>query len=135
MAEETVLYAAVYHDVNDALADLEVFEQLHEDKMIGKYDAAVIDKENGKARIVKRTDHPHIRVIPELLGSGNLPSNELKQQAEKLSPGDAELIVVGEKTLEKGFDRAITRTSSVIKRDFSTAIDKLSHELRQGLDS
>jgi hypothetical protein len=63
MAEETVLYAAVYHDVHDALADLDAFEQVHEESMIGKYNATVIAHESGKARIIKRADHPHIRVI------------------------------------------------------------------------
>ena len=51
-----------------ALADLEAIEQLHKDEMIGQYDAAVIDKENGKPHVVKRMDRPHIRVIPS--GSG-----------------------------------------------------------------
>ena len=133
MAEETVLYAAVYGDVNAALADLEAFEDLHKADMVGNYDAAVIEKEDGKPHIVKRVDHPRIRVIPELLGSGNLPSNELKDAADQLSEDQAGLVVVGEPTLEKGFDTAITRAASVVKRDFNTATDRLSAELSEGL--
>lgn len=112
MADETVLDAAHYDDVNTALAGLDAFEQLHDEQMIGKYDAAVIENEGGKAQIVKRADHPRVRVIPELLGSGNLPSNDLKRAAKKLPAGKAELIVVGEKTLEKGFDGAVTRAAA-----------------------
>lgn len=128
-------YAAHYDDVNTALADLDAVEQLHDEQMIGKSDAAVIENEGRKAQIVKRADHPRMRVIPELLGSGNLPSNDLKRIAEKLPAGKAELIVVGETTLEKGFDGAVTSASSVVKRDFSAAIDKLSEEMKAGLKS
>ena len=46
-AENAVLYAAVYPDVEGALSDLGVFQQLQKDEMLGKYDAAVIDKEEG----------------------------------------------------------------------------------------
>jgi hypothetical protein len=41
------LHAAVYNDVDAALADLGAFEQSHKTEMIGKYDAAVVDKEDG----------------------------------------------------------------------------------------
>jgi len=35
------------------------------EEMIGQYNAAVIDKRDGKPHVVKRMDRPHIRVIPE----------------------------------------------------------------------
>jgi len=41
---ENVLYTAVYGNVNDALNDLQAIEQLHKEELIGKFDAAVIDK-------------------------------------------------------------------------------------------
>ena len=69
-----VVYAAAYETVEAALADLDDIEQLHKDEMIGQYDAAVIDKENGKPHVVKRMDRPHIRVIPEWFGDGTLPA-------------------------------------------------------------
>jgi hypothetical protein len=56
--EPMVVYAAAYETVEAALADLDVIEQLHKDEMIGQYDAAVIDKENGKPHIVKRGGSP-----------------------------------------------------------------------------
>jgi hypothetical protein len=37
-----------YGSVDAALADLDAVEQLHREEMIGKYDAAVIDQEDGK---------------------------------------------------------------------------------------
>ena len=61
MADNSVLYTAIYTDLEDAKFDLEALQQLHKDQMIGKFDAAIIDKEEGKPRIVKRVDHRSAR--------------------------------------------------------------------------
>src|SRR5579862_9939269 len=124
-----VLYAAVYNEVEGALSDLEAFQRLHKDEMLGKYDAAVIDNEDGKPHIVKRADSPAIRVIPEWVGSGTLRRKELHDAAQALAPGQAELIVVGDPTLEQGFERAVTRSAKTAKRDLNAAIDELEAEL------
>jgi len=79
-----VVYAAAYETVEAALADLDDIEQLHKDETIGQYDAAVIDKENGKPHVVKRMDRPHIRVIPEWFGGGTRPRKELHEAAAQL---------------------------------------------------
>jgi hypothetical protein len=126
----SVAYVAVYDDVNSALADLDAFGQLHDDDMIGKYDAAVIDQENGKPHIVKRVDRPSINVLAEIVGKGALPSNELKDAAKSISAGDAALIVVGDPTLEKGFDKAVTRAAKVAKQSFGVDADQLAQDLR-----
>ena len=84
--------------------------------MIGQYDAAVIDKENGKLHVVKRMDRPHIRVIPEWFGGGTLPRRELHEAAEQLTASQAGLIVVGEPTIEKGLDKALAQAARVVKR-------------------
>ena len=62
MAEQeyVVIYAATYPDVAAAQAALDTIEHLGKE-VAGTYDAAVVDKENGKAHVVKRMDHPHIR--------------------------------------------------------------------------
>src|SRR5271166_800655 len=130
---ELALYTAVYDNVTDALADLDALEKLHEEEMIGKYDAAVIDQENGKPHIVKRMDRPRIRVIPEKLGGGTLPRKELKAAAEELSSTQAGLIVVGEPTIEKGFDKAITSASKVVKRSVDATTDEIASELQEAL--
>ena len=97
MAEKkpVVLYAASYDSVSAALTDLDAIEQLHKDEMIGSYDAAVIDQENGKPHIVKRMDRPRIHVIPEAFGGGTLPRKELKEAAGELTASQAGLIAVG----------------------------------------
>jgi hypothetical protein len=130
---ENVLYTAVYGDVNDALDDLRAIEQLHEDEMIGKFDAAVIDKEDGKPHIVKRVDRPWYRVIPEEFGGGALPRKELKDAASELTSDLAGLIVVGEPTVEKGFDKAITHSAKIVKRSLDATNDELASELQEAL--
>ena len=134
-SDNAVLYAAVYEDVESAQSDLEAFQQLHHDQMLGKYDAAVIDKEEGKPHIVKRADSPAIRVIPEWLGGGTLRRRELHELAQALDENEAELILVGDPTLEKGFDKAVSRASKTAKRDLDAGIDELEKELTEARTS
>jgi hypothetical protein len=135
MADNLVLYTAVYDDLSDALDDLNSLEQMHEDAVVGKYDAAVIDRENGKPHIVKRMDRPRIRVIPEEFGSGTLPRKELKEAASELTSDEAGLIVAGEPTLEKAFDKAVTNADKVIKRSLNATTDEIADELQEALAS
>ena len=134
MADDNMLlYTAVYDDVNDALADLDALDQLHKDEVVGKFDAAVIDKENGKPHIVKRMDRPHVRVIPEMFGGGALPRKELKEAAQDLTSNQAGLIVIGEPTIEKALDKALTKAAKVVKRTVEATTDEITSELQEAL--
>ena len=137
MAEkkQLVVYAAAYETVEAALADLDAIEQAHKDEIIGQYDAAVIDKENGKPHVVKRMDRPHIRVIPEWFGGGTLPRKELHEAAEQLTASQAGLIAVGEPTVEKGLDEALTRAAKVVQRTVEATTDEITSELQEALRS
>ena len=136
MAESNMaLYTAVYESVSPALEDLGAIEELHEDSMIGKYDAAVIDQEEGKPHIVKRMDRPHIRVIPEMFGGGTLPRKELKEAAQELTSNEAGLVVIGEPTIDKAFDRAVTHAAKVVKRSLDATSDEIASELKEALKS
>jgi uncharacterized membrane protein HdeD (DUF308 family) len=128
-----VVYAAAYDNIPAAMISLEAVQQLHRDQVIGPYDAAVIDKDNGKARIIKRMDRPRIRAIPESLGSGTLPRKELKEAAEGLTDSEAGLVVVGEPTIEKALDAAITNATKVVKRTVDATTDEIASELREAL--
>ena len=101
--------------------------------MIGQYDAAVIDKEDGKPHVVKRMDRPHVRVIPEWSG-GTLPRKELHEAAEQLG-AQAGLIAVGEPTIEKGLDKALTGAVRVVKRAVDATTDEITSELQEALKS
>jgi hypothetical protein len=128
-----VVYAAAYESVDAALADLDAIEQLHKDEMIGQYDAAVIDKENGKPHVAKRIDRPHMRVIPEWFGGGTLPRKELHEAAEQLTANQAGLIAVGEPTIQKGVDQALTKSAKVVKRTVEATTDQITSELQEAL--
>lgn len=129
MADNSVLYAAVYDEADAALADLDAFERLHNAEIIGKLDAAVINHADGRPHIVRRIDHPFVRVIPEWLGAGTLPRHDLHDVARSLKEPEAALIVVGDPTLDKAFEQAVTRASRTVKRDLNVAIDELSRQL------
>ena len=53
------LYAGEYESVEDAKADLEVLKGLHQEHLVGTYDAAVLTKnEEGKVEIVDKIEKP-----------------------------------------------------------------------------
>jgi hypothetical protein len=130
-----VLYTASYDSVSAAMTDLDAVEQLHKDAMIGRYDAAVIDKENGKPHIVKRMDRPGVRVIPEWFGGGTLPRKELHEAAQELTAGQAGLIAVGEPTIEAAVDKALAGAARVVKRTVDATTDEIASELQEALKS
>ena len=128
---ELAVYTAVYGSVDDAKADLEAIEQLHRDDLIGTFDAAVVDQKNGKPHIVKRLDRPVVRIIPEELGFGPLTRKELHEAAAELAASQAGLIVIGEPTLEQGFDKAVTRAAKVTKKTVDATADEIAKEMQE----
>jgi hypothetical protein len=132
MAEQeyVVVYAVTYPNVAAARAVLDTIEHLHKE-MAGTYDAAVVDKVNGKAHVVKRIDHPHVRVIPEWFGGGALTRKELDEAAEELLADEAGLIVVGEATIEPALDKALAGTAKVFKREIKATVDQITMELQE----
>ena len=132
-SNQMLLYAASYDSAQAALAALGDIEQLHKDKMIGKYDAAVIDKQDGKPHIVKRMDRPGVRVIPEWFGGGTLPRKDLREAAEELTATQAGLIAVGEPTIEKALDQALTGAAKVVKHNVDATTDEITSELQEAL--
>jgi len=128
-----VVYAAAYESVSDAMTDLDAVEQLHKDKVIGSFDAAVIDKEDGKPHVAKRLDRPWVHVIPEWFGGGPLPRKELHEVAEQLTAGQAGLIAIGEPTIEKALDQALSGAAKVIKRNVDATTDEITSELQEAL--
>ena len=137
MAEQeyVVVYAAAYPTVAAARAVLDTIQHLHKDEVIGTYDAAVIDKENGKPHVVKRMDRPHTRIIPEWFGGGALTRKELNEAAEELLADEAGLIVVGEASIEPALDKAFTGTAKVVKREMAATIDQITSELQEAFKS
>jgi hypothetical protein len=133
--KEVALYVAVYDSVDAALADLDDIEHLHKDDFIGKYDAAVVDQEKNKPHIVKRMDRPRARIIPEALGFGPLSRKELHEAAAELAASQAGLIVVGEPTIEQGYDKSVTRAAKTLKRTVEATTDEIAKEMKEAVES
>ena len=132
-----IVYAAAYETVEAALADMNNIESMHEDELVGRYDAAVIDRANyhHKPRIVHRVASSYFRVIPELFGGGALPRKELYEAAEHLKGDQAGLIVVGEPTIERGLDKALTKATKIVKRTVEATTDEITRELQEALQA
>jgi hypothetical protein len=128
-----VVYAAAYGSVSAAQADLAAIEALHKDKVIGSFDAAVIDQQDGKPRVARRMDRPGVRVIPEWFGGGTLPRRELHELAGQLTASQAGLIAVGEPTIDKALDKALTNADKVVKRTVDATADEIASELQEAL--
>ena len=128
-----LVYAAIYDSVSDAETALDAIEQLHKDKVIGSFDAAVIDKKDGKPHVAKRMDRPYFRIIPEWFGGGTLPRKELHEAAQELTASEAGLIAVGEPTIEKALDQALTNADKVVKRTIDATTDEITSELQEAL--
>ena len=128
-----LVYAATYDSVSDAETALDAIEQLHKDKVIGSFDAAVIDKKDGKPHVAKRMDRPYFRIIPEWFGGGTLPRKELHEAAQELTASEAGLIAVGEPTIEKAVDQALTNADKVVKRTVDATTDEITSELQEAL--
>jgi hypothetical protein len=132
---QLVLYAAAFGSVADARGALDSIDQLHREKAIGKYDAAVIDQESGKPHIVKRVDRPEYRVIPEWFGGGALPRKELREAATQLTANNAGLLVVGEPTIQRAVEKTLTSASNVVKHEVDATVDEITSELQEALKS
>jgi hypothetical protein len=128
--EYVVVYAVTYPTVAAARAVLDTIEHLG-GEVAGPYDAAVVDKENGKAHVIKRMDHPRARIIPEWFGGGALTRKELSDAAEELLADEAGLIVVGEATIEPALDKALAGTAKVFKREVAATVDQITSELQE----
>ena len=142
------LYAGEYDDVDDAKADLKELKELHSEHLVGTYDAAVVTKnENGKVKIVDKTEKPTqhggwaglavgaaIGVIfpPSILVSGlvgagagalighlrgGMSDSDLKEIGEMLDESEAALIVVGEATVERAVEEQTKRAKKELKKE------------------
>ena len=129
--EYVVLYAAAYPTVAAAQAVLDTIEHLHHGEVVGRYDAAVVDKQDGQPHVVARMDRPRVRVVPEWFGGGVLTRKELTEAAEELVASQAGLIVIGEATIEPALDKVFTGTAKVLKREMAATIDQITSELQE----
>ena len=141
MAKEdsTFLLAGAYASVEDAQADYEVVKELHAEKVIGGFDAAVITKDD-KGKVHVNKDETATRkgawggagvgalvgliFPPALIGSAavgaavgafgghlskGLSRSDMKDLGDLLEAGEAGLVVIGDWRLEERIDELLSR--------------------------
>jgi uncharacterized membrane protein len=162
MSDETVfLFIATYSDPAGAEEDYEAIKELHKEKMIGTYDAAVITKgENGKVHIHKRekpTQHgawggvavgavlgllfpPGLIVgaaAGGLIGGAighfwkGMSRKDVLELGEVIDDGEAALIVVGESKLEAYIEKTIKKADKQISRQIEMDRKEFDREIRE----
>ena len=76
-----------------------------------------------------------LAIILILFGAGKLPRKELKEAAAELTADQAGLIAVGESTIEKAVDQALTGAAKVVKQTVDATTDEIASELAEALKS
>jgi uncharacterized membrane protein len=160
MADRPVfLYAAIYDNHTDAEADYVGVAELHAAGAVGTYDAAVIEKEDGKVHVHK-TEKPTqhgawtgiavgavagILFPPSIVGSAlvggaaggvighlhkGLSRGDLKDLGEALDDGEAALIVIGESKIEEQIEKATKRARKVLEKQVDADAEEFKRELQ-----
>jgi uncharacterized membrane protein len=161
MADKPVfLYAAIYDEIADAEADYEAVFELHAAGVIGTFDSAVIEKEEGKVHVHK-TEKPTqhgawtgiavgavagILFPPSIIGSAlvggtaggvighlwrGMSRSDLKDLGESLDEGAAALIVVGESKIGEQLEKVAKRAQKVVEKEIDAEASELRHELEE----
>jgi uncharacterized membrane protein len=161
MADRPVfVYAAVYDDVDDANLDYEAVFDLHAAGAIGTFDAAVVEKEEGKVSVHK-TEKPTqhgawtgiavgalagILFPPSIIGTAivggaaggvighlwrGMSRGDLKDLGEFLDEGDAALIVIGESKIEEQIEKATKHARKLLEKELDADAKELERELAE----
>lgn len=154
------LYLASYPTEEDARADYEALKDLHALGAVGTYDAALVIKDdNGKVHVHKHekpTQHgawagaaagavvgllfPVTILGAAVVGaaggglighvSRGMSRSDVKELGDLLDEGQAGLVVVGESTLEKQIDKALSRAAKRLDRQLAADAKELEREER-----
>jgi uncharacterized membrane protein len=153
------VYAATYTSPDEAWADYDVLLDLHADKLVGTYDAAVISKDaDGKVHVRKHekpTQHGAwggiavgaligVVAAPAILGAAavggvvgglgghfrkGIHRGDAKELGELLADGEAALIVIGESRVEEQLDKALKRAVKSVEKEVDADSKEFKREL------
>jgi uncharacterized membrane protein len=159
-SEGLIVYAAEYASTADAKDDFRAIQELHKEKFIGEYEAAVFAKDDGQVRILDTVASergwgakvgaisgaiigilfpPSIPVGAAVgAGLGALVGNmqraikteDVEAMGGMLGEGDAGIVVVAEPTFDEAARRLMKRAAKVVKQD----IDMQAEELKRAVD-
>jgi uncharacterized membrane protein len=163
-AEGMIMFAAQYADLDDARADFEVIKQLHKERLIGRYDAALFTKsDKGKVKIVDTDESFRARgatagalggavlglIFPPtllLIGggaalgaglghlAGGMPRGDIKELGEMLDEGEAGIILIGEVTVAKFEDRLMKKAVKIAKKQVDINAAQVKKDIDEAAD-
>ena len=155
------IYAATYADHAGAEADYEGLIALHEVKLVGTYDVALVTKDaDGKVHVEKHekpTQHgawggiavgaavgvlAAPAVIPAALVGGvigglgghfkkGIKRSDAKELGDLLEEGQATLFVIGESRLEEQLDKILTKAEKSIEKEIEVDSKDFKKELER----
>jgi uncharacterized membrane protein len=160
-ANNVFLFIGTYSNVEDAQQDYKAVKELHHRKVIGTYDAAVVEKDaEGKVHVHKRekpTEHgawtgivvgavigllSPLSVIGSAIVGGvaggiaghlwrGMSRKDMKELGETLDEGQAALIVIGRSELEKQIEKATARAQKRIEKQLKVDAKEFEKELEK----
>ena len=160
MSERPIfVYAATYDSTDEAWNDYDILRELHANKLVGTYDAAVVNKDvGGKVHVHKHekpTQHGAwggvavgalvgVLFPPSLVGAAavggvagglgghlkkGISRGDAKELGEMLEEGEAALVVIGESRVEEQLDKALTHAKKTIEKEVDADSKEFNREL------
>jgi uncharacterized membrane protein len=163
-ADGMIMFAAQYADLEPAKEDFQVIKELHHEKLIGKYDAALFTKtEKGKVKIIDTDESYRARgatygalggavlglIFPPtllLIGGGaalgaalghlstGMPRGDIKEIGDMLDEGEAGIILIGETTVGEFEDRLMKKAAKVAKKQVDADAEAMKKEIDEAVD-
>jgi uncharacterized membrane protein len=154
-------YAATYDNSEDANADLDAFLEIASTGVVGRYDTALLTKDDdGKVHIKKQGTpaksgtwrgalagvlisllFPPSILAGGLLGGaagalagnlwGGLSRGDLKDLGELMDEGESSLVIVGESKLDEYIEKALKRAKKQIKKEINAADKEIETYLEE----
>jgi len=155
------IYAATYANHEDAILDYDSLLELHDLRLVGTYDVALITRDaDGKIHVEKHekpTQHGAwggiavgavvgILFPPSVLGAAavggivggvgahlrkGISRGDAKELGELLESGQTALIVIGESRVEEQLDKALTRAEKSMEKEIDADSKELKRELEE----
>ena len=157
--DDLFVFAAAYDDEADALSDLETFFDLALVGAVGKYDTAILTKdEDGKVHVEKHGTaaksgawkgaiaggivgllFPPSILVGSLVGGataglaaklwGGMSRANLKEIGEALDDYETGLVIVGESTLDELVEKALKKARKRVRKELKATRKELEKEL------
>ena len=157
--DDLFVFAAAYDDEADALSDLEKFFDLALVGAVGKYDTAILTKdEDGKVHVEKHGTaaksgawkgaiaggivgllFPPSILVGGLVGGaaagltsklwGGMSRSNLKEIGEALDDYQTGLVIVGESTLDELVEKALKKARKRVRKELKATRKELEKEL------